>query len=110
MSDDLDLDDTPPAATSDGKPRPNSKKPKDDDQAYGIAAAELRQFIEQWEQLDAEKKDIAERQKEVMSEARARGYDTKQMKKVIAIRKQDADQRAEEEAILDMYLAALGLM
>ena len=102
MSDDLDLDDTPPAATSDGKPRPND--------AYGIAADELRQFIEQWEQCDAEKKDITERQKEIMAEARARGYDTKMMKKVIAIRKQDADQRAEEEAILDIYLAALGLM
>ena len=110
MSDDLNLDDTPPAATSDGKPRPNSKKPKDDDTAYGVASDELRQFIEQFEQLEAEKKDIAERQKEIMAEARARGYDTKIMKKVIAIRKQDADQRAEEAAILDMYLAALGLM
>ena len=48
-----------------------------DDQAYGIAAGELRQFIEQYEQLDAEKKDVAERQKELMAEAKARGYDTR---------------------------------
>ena len=56
-----------------------------DDQAYGIAAGELRQFIEQFEQLDAEKADIAERQKELMAEAKARGYDTKVMLSLIHI-------------------------
>ena len=72
-----------------------------DDQAYGVAADELRQFIEQFEQLEAEKKDIAERQKEVMAEAKARGYDTKVMKQIIALRRRDKDDIAEEEAILD---------
>ena len=81
-----------------------------DDQAYGIAAGELRQFIEQFEQLDAEKADIAERQKELMAEAKARGYDTKVMRKVIALRKRDKDDVAEEEAILEMYKAALGMI
>lgn len=80
-----------------------------EDQAYGIAAGELRQFIERYEQFEAEKKDAAEGQKELMAEARARGYDTKVMKKVIARRKRDKDAVAEEEAILDMYLAALGM-
>ncbi len=80
-----------------------------DDQGYGIAAGELRQFIEQFEQLEAEKKDIAEQQKELMSEAKARGYDTKVMRKVIALRKRDKDDIAEEEAILEMYKAALGM-
>lgn len=80
-----------------------------DDQAYGIAAGELRQFIEQYEQLDAEKKDVAERQKELMAEAKARGYDTAVMRKVIALRKRDKDDIAEEASILDMYLAALGM-
>ncbi|SNR44121.1 DUF2312 domain-containing protein [Paracoccus sediminis] len=80
-----------------------------DDQAYSVAADELRQFIEQYEQLEAEKKDIAERQKEVMSEAKARGYDTKVMKKIVALRKRDRDDIAEEEAILEMYKAALGM-
>ena len=80
-----------------------------DDQAYGVAAGELRQFIEQYEGLEAEKKDVAERQKELMAEAKARGYDTKVMKKVIALRKRDRDDIAEEEAILDMYKAALGM-
>ena len=60
-----------------------------DEQAYSVAADELRQFIEQFEQLEAEKKDIAERQKEVMAEAKARGYDTKVMKKIVALRKRD---------------------
>lgn len=80
-----------------------------DDQAYSVAADELRQFIEQYEQLEAEKKDITERQKEVMGEAKARGYDTKVMKKIVALRKRDRDDIAEEEAILEMYKAALGM-
>lgn len=80
-----------------------------DDHSYNVAADELRQFIEQYEQLEAEKKDVTERQKEVMAEAKARGYDNKVMKKVIALRKRDRDDIAEEEAILDMYKAALGM-
>ena len=80
-----------------------------DDTSYGVAAGELRQFIEQYEQLDAEKKDVAERQKELMAEAKARGYDIKVMRKVIALRKRDKDDIAEEEAILEMYKAALGM-
>ncbi|SIS69883.1 DUF2312 domain-containing protein [Phaeovulum vinaykumarii] len=79
------------------------------DASYAIAADELRQFIEQYEHLEAEKKDITEQQKEVMSEAKARGYDTKVMKKLIAMRKRDKDDIAEEEAILEMYKAALGM-
>lgn len=80
-----------------------------DDAAYSVAADELRQFIEQFEQLEAEKKDIADRQKEVMAEAKARGYDTKVMKKIVALRKRDRDDIAEEEAILEMYRQALGM-
>jgi uncharacterized protein (UPF0335 family) len=81
-----------------------------DDHTYNVAADELRQFIEQYEQMEAEKKDVTERQKEIMAEAKARGYDTKVMKKVIALRKRDRDDIAEEEAILDMYKAALGMV
>ena len=80
------------------------------DQAYGIAADELRQFIEQFERLESEKKDIAEQQKDIMSEAKARGYDTKVLKKIIAIRKRDRDDVAEEEAILEVYKQALGMV
>ncbi|MEZ5686838.1 MAG: DUF2312 domain-containing protein [Paracoccaceae bacterium] len=79
------------------------------DAVYSVAADELRQFIEQFESLEAEKKDIAEQQKDIMSEAKARGYDTKVMKKIIALRKRDKNDVAEEEAILETYKAALGM-
>ncbi len=79
------------------------------DSSYRVTADELRQFIERYERLEADKKDIAEQQKEVMAEAKSRGYDTKVMRKVIALRKRDKDDIAEEEAILDMYKEALGM-
>lgn len=79
------------------------------DAAYGIAAEELRQFIERYEQLDAEKKDIAEAQKDLMAEAKARGFDTKAMRKIVALRKKDPDTLAEEEAVLEIYKSALGM-
>ncbi len=80
------------------------------DDAYNVTAAELRQFIEQFEALEEQKKDIADQQKEVMSEAKARGYDTKVMRKVIALRKRKPDEIAEEEAVLAMYKAALNMI
>jgi uncharacterized protein (UPF0335 family) len=77
--------------------------------AYSVTADELRQFIERYEQLDSEKKDVAEQQKELMAEAKGRGYDTRVMRKVIALRKRKPDEIAEEEAIMEMYKAALGM-
>lgn len=77
--------------------------------SYNVTADELRQFIERLERLDAEKKDIAEQQKEVMAEAKGRGYDTKVIRKLIALRKRDKDDIDEEEAILEMYKEALGM-
>lgn len=79
------------------------------DTSSTVAGQELRQFIERYERLEAEKKDIADAQKEVMAEAKGRGYDTKVIRKVIAIRKRDANDLAEEEAVLEMYMAALGM-
>jgi len=79
------------------------------DSAYNVSADELRQFVERFEHLEAEKKDVTEQQKELMAEAKGRGYDTKVMKKVIALRKRKPDDVAEEEAILEMYKAALGM-
>jgi len=79
------------------------------DATYRVTAEELRQFIERFERLEAEKKDIADQQKEVMAEAKARGYDTRVMRKVIALRKRDRDDIAEEEAVLAMYREALGI-
>ena len=76
---------------------------------YNVTADELRQFIERYEQLEAEKKDITEQQKEVMAEAKGRGYDTKVLRKLMALRKRKADDIAEEESILDLYKQALGM-
>ena len=76
---------------------------------YNVTADELRQFVERYEQLEAEKKDITEQQKEVMAEAKGRGYDTKVLRKIMALRKRKADDIAEEEAILEMYKQALGM-
>jgi uncharacterized protein (UPF0335 family) len=70
---------------------------------------ELRAFIERFERLDAEKKDLADAQKEVMAEAKGRGYDIKIIRKLIAMRKRDKDDLDEEEAILELYKAALGM-
>jgi uncharacterized protein (UPF0335 family) len=76
---------------------------------YKITADELRQFIQQWERLEAEKKDIAEQQKEVMVTAKFQGYDTAIMREIIKLRKMEPDERAEKEAILQVYLDALGM-
>lgn len=77
--------------------------------SYNVTADELRQFIERFEQLQVEKDDVANQQKELMAEAKGRGYDTKIMKKIISIRKRKADAVAEEEAILELYKSALGM-
>ncbi|MES2916954.1 MAG: DUF2312 domain-containing protein [Pseudomonadota bacterium] len=76
---------------------------------YAVTADELRQFIERFEQLESEKKDVTEQQKELMAEAKGRGYDTKVMRKVVALRKRKPDEIAEEEAVLELYKSALGM-
>lgn len=80
-----------------------------DQATYDATGAELRQFIERIEHLEAEKKDIADQIKEVMAELKGRGYDTKAVRTIVGLRKRDADDVAEEEAVLEMYKAALGM-
>lgn len=77
--------------------------------SYKVTAEELRQFVERYERLEVEKKDIADQQKEVMSEAKGRGYDTKVLRKIISLRKKEPDEIAEEDAVLQMYKEALGM-
>lgn len=72
-------------------------------------ADEIRQFIERFEHIEAEKRDLAEAQKEVMAEAKGRGFDTKALKRVIQLRKMKPDERAEFDAVVEMYTAALGM-
>ena len=77
--------------------------------SYRVAGDELRQFVERFERLEIEKKDISDQQKEVMAEAKSRGYDTRIMRKIVSLRKRDLEDVAEEEAILSMYKTALGM-
>lgn len=79
------------------------------DKAYSGSGGELQQFVQRFERLAAEKQELADQQKEVMAEAKGRGYDTKVIRKIVALRKRNADDVAEEEAILDMYKGALGM-
>ena len=96
-----------------GKAKPPMKKGPEDTAAEGaaqnVAGEELRQFIERYERLEAEKKDIMDGQKAVMGEAKSRGYDVKCIRKIIAIRKRDKDDLDEENAVMQMYMAALGM-
>lgn len=74
-----------------------------------VAQDELRAFVERFERLEAEKKDIMDQQKEVMAEAKGRGYDTRALRQLIALRKKDPQDLSEQEAILDLYKEALGM-
>ncbi|WP_062017675.1 DUF2312 domain-containing protein [Aureimonas sp. AU4] len=75
-----------------------------------VAQDQLRSFVERIERLEEEKKTISDDIKDVYSEAKGTGFDTKVLRKVISLRKQDANERQEQEAILDLYLQALGMM
>ena len=92
-----------------------AKKPKSDSGSDGAnlnsqdAANELRSYIERYESLEKDKKAMTDDQKELMDEAKGRGFDTKVMRKVIALRKRNADDVAEEEAVLGLYLDVLGM-
>jgi uncharacterized protein (UPF0335 family) len=74
-----------------------------------VSAEELRKFIERAESLAAEKSNIGDLEKELFAEAKGLGYDTKAMRKIIAIRRRKPDDVAEEQAVMDLYLSALGM-
>lgn len=79
-----------------------------DDQA-SVTGAELRQFIERVERLEEEKKEVSEQIKEVFAEMKGRGFDVKAIRTILRERKQDPNDIAEQEAIIDMYKAAIGM-
>lgn len=80
-----------------------------DDVLNQAAQGQLRSIVERIERLEQEKAEIAEQIKEVYAEAKGNGFDVKTLRKVVRIRKQDRAKRLEEEAILDLYLSAIGL-
>lgn len=75
-----------------------------------VAAGQLRSFIERVEKLEEEKASIAEDIKEVFAEMKGTGFDTKAVRKLIKLRKKDKAEREEEEAILDLYMNAIGMV
>ena len=80
------------------------------DAAAGFAKEQLKSFIERIERLEEEKKTVTDDIKDVFAEAKGVGFDTKALRQILAIRKQDADQRAEQEALVDLYMQALGML
>ena len=79
------------------------------DSSYRVTGEELRQFIERYEHLESERKDLLEQQKEVLAEARNRGYDIRVVRKLMAIRRRDPQEVSEEDAVLQLYKDALGM-
>lgn len=79
------------------------------DSSQTVAAGQLRAFIERIERLEEEKKTLADDIKEVYSEAKGTGFETKAIRQLVRMRKQDQAERQEAEAILDLYKAALGM-
>lgn len=75
-----------------------------------IAQGQLRSFVERIERLEEEKAALAADIKEVYAEAKGNGFDTKTLRKVISLRKKDTAERQEEEAMLELYLHALGML
>lgn len=74
-----------------------------------VAAGQLRAFVERIERLEEEKKSISDDIKDVYAEMKAQGFDTKAVRTIVRLRKKDQAERQEEEAILDLYKAALGM-
>lgn len=81
-----------------------------EDTTYDITAEELLSFIQRYEKLEAEKKEVTEQQKEVMAEAKGRGYIPKIIKQIVKLRARPKDDIDEEEAIMDMYKTAIGMV
>ena len=84
-------------------------KDDDDFSTVQVAADQLRTIVERIERLDEEKREVAEQIKEVYAEAKGNGFDTKTLRKIVALRKKDPNERSEEEAMLDLYMHALGM-
>jgi len=79
------------------------------DSSQTVAAGQLKAFIERIERLEEEKQSLADDIKDVYAEMKGTGFDTKAVRTIVRLRKKDQAERQEEEAILDLYKAALGM-
>lgn len=85
----------------------------DDDADFSattVSAGQLRAIVERIERLEEEKKEVAEQIKEVYAEAKGNGFDAKTLRKVVTLRKKKPEERSEEEAMLELYMSALGML
>ena len=89
---------------------PSSSEETETKDTGGVAGERLKSFIERLERLEQEKSDIAEDMKEVYAEAKSVGFDTKTMRKIIRLRKMDTEKRREEDELLELYKAAIGMI
>jgi uncharacterized protein (UPF0335 family) len=78
--------------------------------ATAVSAGQLRAIIERIERLEEEKREVSEQIKEVYAEAKGNGFDVRTLRKIVSLRKKDVEERQEEEAMLDLYMAALGML
>ena len=83
---------------------------KDDQPARRFAKDQLKAFVERVERLEEEKKAIADDIRDVYAEAKGTGYDIKVLRTIVRLRKQDTDKRREEQAVLETYMHALGML
>jgi uncharacterized protein (UPF0335 family) len=81
-----------------------------EDKAHSFAKDQLKAFVERVERLEEEKKTISDDIRDVYAEAKAVGYDTKALRTIVRMRKQDVDERKEQETILETYMHALGMI
>ncbi len=113
MSEDFhDFGPPPGPAKSSAKSKKGGKTTKASQKAEssnGVAAGQLRSLLERIERLEEEKKAIGDDIKDVYGEAKSSGFDTKVLRQVVKIRKQDQAERQEQKALLDLYLGALGM-
>lgn len=109
MSDDFD----PYAPRTPARARPGAKiceeSVEEERDPSNVAGKQLLAFVERHERLQEEKDAIGDDQKEVMAEAKAMGFDTATIRKLIKLRKMDPAERQEAEALLDLYLHAIGM-
>jgi uncharacterized protein (UPF0335 family) len=81
----------------------------DDTSVENVSAGQLRAFVERIEAQEERKREIADEIKEIYAEAKGMGFDTKALRKLVQIRRKSEEERAEEETILETYMAALGM-
>ena len=82
----------------------------DDFSTTTVSAGQLRAVVERIERLEEEKKEVSEQIKEVYAEAKGNGFDAKTLRKIVALRKKKPEERSEQEAMLELYMNALGML